>query len=341
MNIKTIPKRVIRKVWRYLFREKTALRIGRELNVDSSTLNKINPHYGDWFVHPCVRYIEEGFAGHKWWMVVTPYPNGNSKYENPVLYYGEGETDEPPIRWTMVSVVQDTHPEGGYNADGNILYMDGKLWIIWKENDTNNTLKESGNRVIMGCYYDGSSFSKPQLFAHNPDDKSMYLAAPVLYETARGLKMLGVYSPVMGDNISGKEKKPRGIAVFGVKGNAIMNTPFVFESIAPQKYYNGFDFWHIDCFAGNGRHYCLVTPESGNEILLGESVDGLSYHFFDTPLLHANGRDRVTYMYKPSGVLIGNRFYLFYPHRLKGGKVHIFCTSVEFDKLLKSLEKCQ
>lgn len=339
MNRNSLLRRVINKIVRYVFRERTALRLGKELFLDGESLNIINPSYGDWFVHPCVRYIEKGFAGHKWWMVVTPYPNGNSKYENPVLYYGEGETEEPPINWTMVGIVQDTHPEGGYNADGNIIYLDGKLWIIWKENDTCNTRKESGYRVIMGCYYDGVSFSKPQIFAHNPDDKSMYLASPVLYETADGLKMLGVYSPVMGDNIPGKEKKPRSIAVFSIKDNNIQNIPFTFDFIAQLNYYNGFDFWHIDCFEGKMNHYCLVTPESGTEILLGESSDGMTYSFFKKPLLHANGRDRVTYMYKPSGVLIGNRFHLFYPHRIKGNRVHIFCTSTDFQKLIQKISK--
>lgn len=338
MNFQSLPKRAFRKLVCVFLRKKTVLHKGVELDVDYKELNKINPNYGDWFIHPCVRYIPESFAGHQWWMVVTPYPKANSKYENPVLYYGEGETEEPPKNWHMVAVVQDTHPEGGYNADGNIYYDGEKLWIIWKENDTNNVRKENGNRVIMGCSYDGKSFSAPQVFAHNPDDKSMYLAAPVLCKMGDYIKMLGVYSPVMGDNEQGKEKKPRSIAVFGLKNSDFSNLPFDFEKIAEQEYYKGFDFWHIDCFEGNGKYYCLVTPESGNEILLGESENGLNFRFFDTPLLHANGRDRVRYMYKPSGVLIGNQFHLFYPSKLKNtDRVHIFCTTVRFDELLSAL----
>ena len=338
MKLLDLPYKIYRRFRRFLFRKKTAMRKGVELNVDPVALNQINPNYGDWFVHPCVRYIPEGFAGHHWWMVVTPYPKGNSKYENPVLYYGDGETEEPPKNWYIVAVVQDTHPEGGYNADGNIYYDGEKLWIIWKENDTNNVRKENGNRVIMGCSYDGKSFSTPQVFAQNPDDRSMYLAAPVLYKIGDSIKMLGVYSPVMGDNERGKEKKPRSIAVFGLKNSDFSNLPFDFEEIAEQKYYKGFDFWHIDCFDRNGKYYCLVTPESGNEILLGVSDNGLNYDFYDTPLLHENGKERVPYMYKPSGVLIGNKFHLFYPSKLKdGGKVHIFCTTVCFDNLLKQL----
>ncbi|GEM_PF-889112 len=338
MKNSSLPYRVVKKIIRYCLRTKTALSKGKELNVDNIALNKINTGYGDWFVHPCVRYIEEGFAGHKWWMVVTPYPYGNSKYENPVLYYGNGNSSDVPDNWTMVGIVQDTHPEGGYNADGN-LYFDGeRLWIIWKENDTNNTCLESGNRTIMGCYYDGKSFSKPQVFVHNPNDKSMYIAAPVLCKIDGELKMLGVYSPVIGDNCKGALKKPREIAVFRLDENNFNNLPLKFEKIAKQEYRAGFDFWHIDCFEAQNKHYCLVTPERGQEILMGESVDGLSYKFFDIPLLHENGRQRIPYMYKPSGVVIGDKFHLFYPSRINKDQVHIFCTSTSFNKLLNKLK---
>ncbi len=30
-----------------------------------------NETHGD-IVHPCIRYIPEGFEGHQWWMVYTP-----------------------------------------------------------------------------------------------------------------------------------------------------------------------------------------------------------------------------------------------------------------------------
>lgn len=339
MKLINIIGRIRNRIHRDIFRTPVALKLGKELNVDPIAVNKINPNYGDWFVHPCVRYIPEGFAGHRWWMVVTPYPRGNSKYENPVLYYGEGNTEDVPDDWTMVGVVQDTHPEGGYNADGNIWFDGEKLWIIWKENDTNNTRKESGYRVIMGCYYDGEKFSEPKVFAHNPDDKSMYLAAPVLYPLGDTIKMLGVYSPVMGDNVPGAVKKPRSIAVFSSDNKDYENINFQLEEIAEQVYSEGFDFWHIDCFDGYGKHYCLVTPETGNEIRLGVSDDGLSYTFYDKPLLHRNGFQRVPYMYKASGVLIGEIFHLFYPSMIAKNKVHIFCTSVPFSECINKLKR--
>lgn len=333
MNIIT---RIFRRLRNEIFRKSVLLKKGKQLDVDSISLNQIDSGYEDWFVHPCVRYIPNGFAGHCWWMVVTPYPHKNCKYENPILYYGVGNTNTPPTRWEMVDVVQSMHPEGGYNADGNLYFDGNKLWIIWKENDTNNTLPECGGRVIMGRSYDGLKFSKPKVFAHNYDNKSMYLASPVICKINGEMKMLGVYSPIIADNEKGKEKKPRSIAVYSLEGDDLETGLFKFENIAKQNYEEGFDFWHIDCFKSNEKYFCVVTPQSGNEIRLGISKNGLNYDFCNKPLLHAFGLQKVPYMYKSSGVLIGDQFHLFYPCMLKNKEqVHIFCTSTSFVHLLQ------
>lgn len=334
----SILKRIYNKTHKFVFRTQVAMPPGRELDVDVQMLNEIDCNYGDWLIHPCVRYISEGFAGHKWWMVVTPYPNYNSKYENPILYYGEGNEDVPPQKWHFVGIVQGPY-ERGYNADSNLHYDGKKLWIFWKESDTENTKPESAYKNMMGRCFDGKKFGPKINFCDNPDDKSMYLAAPVVYNIKGRTKCLGVYSPNIGDNTPGVVKKPRSLAVFGLEGNLDENR-FKFETIAKQAYYSGFDFWHIDIFDYKNKYYSLVTPERGTEIIMGESEDGLSYKHFDKPLLHSNGKHRIPYMYKASGLVVNDTFHLFYPSKLKDKKrVHIFCSSINFEKLLKNLKR--
>ena len=53
------------------------------------------PDFGD-VVHPCVRYIPEGFNGHSWWMVYTPYYKANAELENPILCYADGDSTTIP-----------------------------------------------------------------------------------------------------------------------------------------------------------------------------------------------------------------------------------------------------
>src|SRR3989339_2039048 len=58
-------------------------------------------------VHPCVRYCEKPFMGHKWWLVYTPYYNADASLENPILCYGDFENEEAPIKWNAKSLIRD------------------------------------------------------------------------------------------------------------------------------------------------------------------------------------------------------------------------------------------
>ena len=85
-------------------------------------------NHGD-VVHPCVRYIPEGYLGHKWWMIYTPYYKSNDKTENPILCYGDNETNVPPTHWIVAYQVQG-QPTKGYNSDPALLYADKKLYAF-------------------------------------------------------------------------------------------------------------------------------------------------------------------------------------------------------------------
>ena len=63
--------------------------------MDSRTEKYLNDN-----IHPCIRYVPDGFAGHKWWMVTTPILGGSST-ENPILYWGDSREGElPPLTWS-------------------------------------------------------------------------------------------------------------------------------------------------------------------------------------------------------------------------------------------------
>ena len=153
--------------------------------MDLVPLHKIDVNYGNWLVHPCVRYIPEGINGHKWWMAVTPYPDFNSKYEQPLLFCGEGNEDFPPNKWKYVGFIAASH-EKGYNADPNMFYADGKLWIVWKEHATENTK----SNCIMMRSYDGFSFSHPRKVLEERDSIHVGLTAPVILEINDSIKLL-------------------------------------------------------------------------------------------------------------------------------------------------------
>ena len=307
---------------------------GKELQVDLTLLHKKSPKYGDWLIHPCVRYIPNGFAGHKWWMVCTPYPNFNSSCENPVLFCGDG--DSVPTKWDFVAIVQDSHKQG-YNADG-CLYFDGeKLWILWKEAETDNTDALHGHKAIMGKSYDGNQFSSPCVVCNNIDDTNMYLAAPSILEVGNHVKLLAVFTPNSYLPIPNIKKGPRHLSVFDAKIEK-ENWKCRFEGVFCQDYPKNFDFWHIDTFSYEDKYYCLVTPEAADCVLLGESENGLHFKFYDKPLLHANGREKTPYTYKVTGLVLDDIFYLTYPMRIKHNVVRLHVTQMNFKDLLKKIK---
>ena len=105
--------------------------------------------HGD-VVHPCVRYIEEGFEGHNWWMVYTPYYSGDDSLENPRLCYADSDKNSPPTEWKYYCTIKDS-PEYGYNSDPTLLYKDGKLYVFWRECKTPDTKELGCNFATFGC----------------------------------------------------------------------------------------------------------------------------------------------------------------------------------------------
>lgn len=325
----------IRTLWRFLLsRDAVALRRGRRLRVDTASLRDIDPGYGDFLIHPCVRYIPEGFAGHHWWMAVTPFPRVDDRYENPVLYYGEGEGNEPPRSWHFVGVVQPSY-EKGYNADCNLFFDGQLLWILWKETGTPHTTPESGFDCVMGRSFDGHSWGPVKKFLDNPDTSANRMTAPAVVG-GESVKCLATCYEKRVDNYDQPHGKS-GLSVWMLAGKGLADGHFVWQRDVPQHYPDWFDLWHTDYFSYKGVHYCVATTERATLMLLGRSEDGESYTFSPLPLLSKTGNLYVG-MYKASAVVNDGIFYLFFPGKsLSGRKSRIYCASMQMDELVRRL----
>lgn len=70
-------------------------------------------------VHPSVVYTPYQFNGYKYWMAFTPYPNGDSQYENPsILKSDDG------VNWSVPNGLTNPitpTPTDGYNSDTCLL----------------------------------------------------------------------------------------------------------------------------------------------------------------------------------------------------------------------------
>ena len=313
----------IKKYGKYLLiPEKTILRSSKRLFLDFDSLNNLDPKYGHWFIHPCVRYVPQGFSGHKWWMVVTPYPNYNNKYENPVLYYGLGNDVKPPAKWEMVGVVQGSHDKG-YNADCNLFFDEDKIWIIWKEKDTENSdINKTGN-CIMCRPYDGKNFGSVFKLFDNDSSDEVHLIAPSVLNV--GDKII-CYATAYDNKSTMDSCHPHGynkIAVWSTLGGNFSSGFSLNEMLSPNCP-KDFDYWHADFCFYDGIIYSVVSNQIADTILFGRSLDGKIFEYIETPLFSRKGNN-YKYMYKPSLVIIDGKGYVFFPKKkFKSRSVDIF-----------------
>lgn len=289
-------------------------------------------NHGD-VVHPCVRYVPDGYLGHKWWMVYTPYYKCNDKTENPILCYGENETDKPPKHWIVKYQVQG-QPEKGYNSDPTLLYDNNKLYVMWRENSTTRCdnagivrgtfgaiVKENGIGEIFGpllttndteedaevsptfISMKGESYKcyAMHLKFHSHTISSMRgILKKIFSSISLILDLLGIWS----------QQKHYGIAQW--KSSSIDEKFVLFRTMKFTNCNCLYRPWHMDLFEYNKKLYAIVQSNQCNaDICLAESMDGMHFRMFAKPLMTTKTCGKVG-IYKPTGGIIEGILYLYY-----------------------------
>jgi len=290
--------------------------------------------YKNDLIHPCVRYIHGGFAGYRWWMVATPFLMKNAALENPILYYGNSENEQPPLDWTATAIVEGTPLPKGYNSDP-CLYVDGNgMWVFWRANWTVECEQNECVRAVIGLFTtDGYHFGNRKIFAKETLPNIDHIMCPVVAKYNGNITMYTCNHEFIPNRI------PLGISIWG-SNNTINDLGFVKTKEVLPKYYEGFDFWHFDVFEHNNKLYCVVSPESGAEILLGRSDDGEHFTFWNTPLLSAKGTGRF-YFYKPSALVLNETLYLWHPlYEFGIGRLtsRLWMSEMNFESVIHKLE---
>lgn len=284
--------------------------------------------YGDWAVHPCVRYIPEGLGRSCWWMALSPYPGFDTTKENILLYKGENTKDSViPLKWTFVKEVSGSHSKG-YNSDPNLYYDEDKkeLWVIWREWETKNVPDESPLCcTLFSKTNNGIKFSTPEILALNrcaqdnlPADTQM---SPTVIDFGGFRYLYGVHYSFEPNLF------PRGFCRYEYDGMR-----FELSDSRPWKD-RSFDFWHIDMFQHSEYLYQVITGRSGNAIYLGRSKNGLDFEYSHRPLYSWRWFVRKNYFYKASALVYNDNLYLFFPRKQKNNSVKIVARSMPISKL--------
>ena len=290
--------------------------------------------HGD-ILHPCIRFVENGFEGHTWWMTYTPCYD-TSALENPVLCYADGPGDKPPKNWRYYCSIVGS-PETGYNSDPTLLFRDGKCFVHWREYHTPRTKKLGCYEATFGGVVENRAvrFNEvPQLMEgmenHDREISPTFISLGG-EPSAYAVHISWDKNPPSGiQRLVGKipaffrrhglylKKKCRGVAVWdgpSVTGQFTYSKTISFKNVNCL-----YDPWHMDLFAapdklGTQRLYAVVlSNDYEGDLCLARNDNGELFRFFKRPLLTpqtAGGNG----IYKPTAVVADGMFHLFYTVR--------------------------
>lgn len=317
-------------------------------------------NHGD-VVHPCVRYIPEGYEGHCWWMVYTPYYKSNEKTENPILCYADDNGTEPPTHWRVYFQVQG-QPSKGYNSDPVLLYTNKQLYVFWRENLTERCDVNGFARATFGGVVQNGGISEilgpvvgttdaevdPETspaFIEEPNGTFRCLATHITFHS-KTIKCIPAYlrrvvNPlVLILDLMGiwSQQKAHGMAQWTcekVDGRYQLKQTIRFEN--KNRLYRP---WHIDFFECNNTLYAIVQSNQCNaDICLAESKDRVHFRFFKKPLMTNKTCGKIG-IYKPTAGVVNGKFFLYYTAQdIDNRKLNkLYLTTIDFNELLKSIE---
>jgi hypothetical protein len=214
-------------------------------------------------VHPDVVYIPGGFGQKKWpyWMVCTPYPNGDEHFENPEIF-----VSYDGISWSIPDgacnpIVASPQKAGSHHSDPDILFHDKLLWMVYRQTIRGSTGRENILYLIKSG--DGRSWSIPVEILR--DNKGTELLSPALIHDGECFLLWTI------ENHGGEFHVVRRVSQDCV----------VWEAPAPgstSRFENGRHPWHIDVIKEQGRLSavivsCTASNGGGARIHYAHSVD--------------------------------------------------------------------
>lgn len=310
-------------VYLYLYYPQQSMPLGACVEIQTPDIDK----YNNDCLHPCIRFIPEGFMGYNWWMIQSPYYGRNNKIENPILYYSKEATF--PLNWECIGIIRDT-PDKGFNSDPTLYYEDNKLWIFWRECFTPLCDNLTVSMATVGySTLDGVNFSELKVFLTQKDENYDMEQCPILIKRNNKYLFYTVhyqYKPI---------RKSLGLAIW--EGTSLEKPDFIlkqtnsFDSTFTCDKYKQLrvaryllflpkplkhDLWHFDLFEYKNKLYMFSVAEWGDNIMLSISDDYENFKTIRKPLVNSHYSEKYIgyrqYYYKPTAFIDNNILYLYY-----------------------------
>jgi hypothetical protein len=250
--------------------------------------------------HPSVINIGSVWHGYQYWMANTPFPNGNSDYENPSIWASnDGDTWVVPSGLTNPIVPK---PVGSFNADTDIFYDSDtdKLYVVWKPDIGQIKIISSSDGIIWGDI-------KTVITTVSGEHE---LVSPSLIKIGNKYYIYYfTYNTVVTDN-------PRILRVSCDNIDGIYSNR---ETISlPVE--TGYIWWHFDITYLDGYYWIsalkTLSSQNGPELYIMRSSDGINFTKSNYPTYNTYSAKSVelglVLAYRPSLVKIGEQPYLYF-----------------------------
>jgi hypothetical protein len=223
-------------------------------------------------VHPDIAWPTPESSDQRPWLAITPYPWGNSNYENPSVFTGRGVDT-----WTVPDGVANpiASPSRGYLSDPDILWVaeERELWLYYRHVD-------GGNEILVSKSTEGLQWTAPQVVVRVPSHQAV--SPTVVRRSATDWLMWTVNAGALGCTSSSTTVELRrsadGLAWTSPR-TVTLTQPGVYPwHLEVQWLPSRQEFWALY----NGKLAGSCTTDA---LYLATSADGVTWKTYASPIL--------------------------------------------------------
>jgi hypothetical protein len=255
--------------------------------------------------HPSICYIEGKWNGYDHWLATTPYPHGNSREENPCVYFSNSNSNGPPVNFTGINHNPILNPPGiGYNSDVELFFFNNCLYSLTRV--CGNGLPRREIKVQKSL--NGFDWSPAIHVYSDKDCKEKDELSPSIIQYMNKLRIYHLNGDV--------HTREHGIctSIEIMEGTNLDNPDFKWLDFG---YFTNKDSvkiepWHMDLFEYNNKLYMVFCGQDMTEkkfrmnTYLSVSDDYKDFRIFPKPLI----QDFDTY--RPTAYVDENGFFNLY-----------------------------
>lgn len=269
-------------------------------------------------VHPSVIYIDKGWNGYKYWMGITPYPQGNDNMENPqILVSNDGVNFAPFNGLNKALAIPDDVNKGSHYSDIALCFANDTLEVYFRYNPPNSTSTgpDNGcNKLFVMKTSDGVNWTSPKLVLDTTtfNEKYDFVSPKIIYDEGVYKIWFSNYSANLYYTETKNWKTFKKVSTCNITDKP-----------------SNFSLWHQDIIKTSLGYECIIAGYvdgkfSPQNLYYCYSKDGINFSPAKLLLTPSNrdGFDNES-LYKSCLVRVPDKYLLYYSARNKNGEWRI------------------